>query len=341
MVDPRRGSSIFDRIGALRSRFAQQLGIIIPLVRLKDDITLEPTAYEIRISDHTVAKGKLETDMFLAMQSDATQMHVEGIKTTEPVYGLPALWITKENKEKAELSGYTVIDPESVFITHLSETLRKHAHELLTREDVQVLVDRLRKTQPSLVGEVIGELISIGLLQRVLKNLLANSISVKELTAILESLGENAPKTKNADTLTELARKSLSRTITEQYKDQNGKIQAITLEPALEHQMTASLQQQPNGLMNLSLPADTAMQISRNIAMAWKTVMENGTEKVVLLCDSRLRSSLASMLARTVPPLAVIAYDEIALSAEIEPLETINIQQTELMAGNTHQLAGV
>ena len=341
MVDPRRGSSIFDRIGALRRRFAQQLGIIIPLVRLKDDIALEPTAYEIRISDHTVAKGKLETDMFLAMESGATHMLVEGIKTTEPVYGLPALWITKANKEKAELSGYTVIDPESVFITHLSETLRKHAHELLTREDVQILVDRLRKTQPSLVGEVIGELISIGLLQRVLKNLLANSIPVKELTAILESLGENAPKTKNADTLTELARKSLSRTITEQYKDQNGKIQAITLEPILEHQMTASLQQQPNGLMNLSLPADTVMQISRNIAMAWKNVMENGTEKVVLLCDSRLRSSLASMLARTVPPLAVIAYDEIVLSAEIEPIETINVQQTELMAGNTRQLVGV
>ncbi|MCK4886787.1 MAG: flagellar biosynthesis protein FlhA [Planctomycetes bacterium] len=341
MVDPRKGSSIFDRIGALRRRFAQQLGIIIPLVRLKDDIALEPTAYEIRISDHTVAKGKLETDMFLAMDSGTTQMPIEGIKTTEPVYGLPALWITKANKEKAELSGYTIIDPESVFITHLSETLKKHAHELITREDVQMLVDRLRKTQPSLVGEVIGELVSIGLLQRVLKNLLANSIPVKEITAILESLGENAPKTKNAETLTELVRKSLSRTITEQYKDQNGKIQAITLEPVLEHQMTASLQQQPNGLMNLSLPADTAMEISKNIAMAWKKLMENGVEKVVLLCDSRLRSSLASMLARTVPPLAVIAYDEIVLSAEIEPLETINIQQTELMTDNTPQLAGV
>ena len=341
MVDPRKGSSIFDRIGALRRRFAQQLGIIIPLVRLKDDIALEPTAYEIRISDHTVAKGKLETDMFLAMDSGNTQMPIEGIKTNEPVYGLPALWITKANKEKAELSGYTIIDPESVFITHLSETLKKHAHELITREDVQMLVDRLRKTQPSLVGEVIGELVSIGLLQRVLKNLLANSIPVKEITAILESLGENAPKTKNAETLTELVRKSLSRTITEQYKDQNGKIQAITLEPVLEHQMTASLQPQPNGLMNLSLPADTAMEISKNIAMAWKKLMENGVEKVVLLCDSRLRSSLASMLARTVPPLAVIAYDEIVLSAEIEPLETINIQQTELMTDNTPQLAGV
>jgi len=341
MVDPRKGSSIFDRIGALRRRFAQQLGIIIPLVRLKDDITLESTAYEIRISDHTVAKGKLETDMFLAMESGTIHMPVEGIKTTEPVYGLPALWVTKANKEKAELGGYTIIDPESVFITHLSETLRKHAHELITREDVQMLVDRLRKTQPSLVGEVIGELVSIGLLQRVLKNLLANLIPVKEMAAILESLGENAPKTKNAETLTELVRKSLSRTITEQYKDQNGKIQAITLEPSLEHQMTASLQQQTNGLMNLSLSADIAMQISRDIAMAWKKLMENGIEKVVLLCDSRLRSSLASMLARTVPPLSVIAYDEIVLSAEIEPLETINIPQTDMSNENSPQLAGV
>ncbi|HPS54201.1 MAG TPA: flagellar biosynthesis protein FlhA [Sedimentisphaerales bacterium] len=341
MVDPRKGSSIFDRIGALRRRFAQQLGIIIPLVRLKDDITLEPTAYQIRISDHTVAKGKLETDMFLAMDSGSIRTPVDGIKTTEPVYGLPALWVTKANKEKAELNGYTIIDPESVFITHLSETLRKHAHELLTREDVQMLVDRLRKTQPSLVGEVIGELVSIGLLQRVLKNLLADSIPVKELTAILEALGENASKTKNAETLTEMVRKSLSRTITEQYKDQNGKLKAITLEPALEHQMTSSLQQQPNGVMNLSLPADTAMQIGRNIAMAWKKIMENGVEKVVLLCDSRLRSALASMLARTVPPLAVIAYDEIILSAEIEPLETINIRQAGLTAHNTPQLAGI
>jgi len=341
MVDPRKGSSIFDRIGALRRRFAQQLGIIIPLVRLKDDITREPTAYQIRISDHTVAKGKLETDMFLAMDSGSIRTPVDGIKTTEPVYGLPALWVTKANKEKAELNGYTIIDPESVFITHLSETLRKHAHELLTREDVQMLVDRLRKTQPSLVGEVIGELVSIGLLQRVLKNLLADSIPVKELTAILEALGENASKTKNAETLTEMVRKSLSRTITEQYKDQNGKLKAITLEPALEHQMTSSLQQQPNGVMNLSLPADTAMQIGRNIAMAWKKIMENGVEKVVLLCDSRLRSALASMLARTVPPLAVIAYDEIILSAEIEPLETINIRQAGLTAHNTPQLAGI
>jgi flagellar biosynthesis protein FlhA len=331
MVDPRKNTTIFDRIGALRRRFAQQLGIIIPLVRLRDNINLEPTAYEIRLSDHTVAKGKLEPDMFLAMDSGNVRNKVQGIETAEPVYGLPALWVRTEDKEKAELSGYTVIDPESVFITHLSETLRKHAHELLTREDVQMLVDRLRKEQPSLVGEVVGELAPIGLLQSVLKNLLKNQISIRELTAILESLGEHASKTKNSITLIEMVRKRLSRTITEQYKDETGKISAITLEPALEHHMTSTLQQQAEEI-TLQLPTEIAMDISKKTAQAWRASMDRGKDKVVLLCDSRLRSSLAAMLSRTVPPLPVIAYDEIVLGTEVEPIEAISVQQAELTA---------
>jgi len=330
MVDPRKDSAIFERIGALRRKFAQELGIIIPLVRLRDNINLESTAYEIRLFEHLVAKGWLEPDMFLAMDSGSVQTKVEGIKTTEPVYGLPALWITPANKEKAELNGYTVIDPESVFITHLSETLRKHADELLTREDVQLLVERLRKTQPSLVGEVVGQDrdVSIGLLQRVLKNLLKNGISIRELTIILESLGENAKKTKNSVALTEMVRKSLSRTITNQLQGEDGKISAITLEPALEHQMSSSLRQEAETI-TLALPTEMAMDISRKTAQAWKTVMDKGIDKVVLLCDSRLRAPLAAMLSRTVPPLPVVAYDEILLGTEVEPIEVISIKQTE------------
>jgi len=319
LVDPRKDSTIFDRIGALRRKFARDLGIIMPLVRLRDNINLEPTTYEIRIFDHIVSTGRLEPNMFLAMDAGSVREKVGGIETTEPVYGLPALWIGPNDKDKAELNGYTVIDPESVFITHLSETLRKHADELLTREDVQLLVDRLRKTQPSLIGEVVGELVPVGMLQRVLKNLLLNKIPVRELTTILEALGEHAAKTKNTDVLTELVRKSLSRTITDQYKNQSGKISAITLEPVLEHQMSAGLQQEADQL-NLALPTDTAMDISRQIAQAWKTAMDSGMDKIVLLCDSRLRGPVATMLARTVPPLPVIAYDEIVLGTEIEPV---------------------
>ena len=331
MVDPRKDSTIFDRIGALRRKFAQELGIVIPLVRLRDNINLEPTTYEIKILDHTVAKGQLEPNMFLAMDAGNVQTKVEGIETTEPVYGLPALWIAPADKERAGLNGYTVIDPESVFITHLSETMKKHADELLTREDVQLLVDRLRKTQPSLVGEVVGADggITIGLLQRVLKKLLTDAIPIRELTVILESLGENASKTKNTDILTEMVRKSLSRTITELYKNEAGKISALTLNPALEHQMVSTLRQEADGI-NLALPTEMAMDISRKIAQAWKEAMDKGRDKVVLLCDSRLRSPLAAMLSRTVSLLPVVAYDEIVLGTEVEPIETISIRQNEM-----------
>jgi flagellar biosynthesis protein FlhA len=339
MVDPRKSNAIFERIGALRRNFAQQLGIIIPLVRLRDDINLEPRAYEIKISEMPVAKARLEPDMYLAMDPGTVQNKVEGIKTAEPVYGLPALWITHDKKEKAELYGYTVIDPESVFITHLSETLKRHADELLTREDVQVLIDRLRKNQPSLVGEIIGtdSPISIGLLQRVLKNLLKDGIPIRELTTILESLSEHASKTKNIMALTELVRKSLSRTITELYKDESGTISAITFEPVCEHHIISTLREE-SGHISLALPAETVMQLSRNVAQAWKAVMDKGKDKVVLLCESRLRSPLSAMLSRTVPLLPVIAYDEIVLGTDIEPIETINIQQT-LAAGGQEQMS--
>jgi len=340
MVDPRKDSTIFDRIGALRRKFAQELGIIIPLVRLRDNINLDPTTYEIKLFDHTIAKGRLEPNMFLAMDSGAVQTKVQGIETTEPVYGLPALWIAPASKERAEVNGYTVIDPESVFITHLSETLKKHADELLTREDVQLLVDRLRKTQPSLVGEVVGELVPVGMLQGVLKNLLKDRIPIRELTAILESLGEHASKTKNNEVLTEMARKRLSRTITDLYKDDSGKVLAITLEPALEHQITSTLQQEADQI-KLALPTEIAIDISRKIAQAWKTAMEKGKDKVVLLCDSRVRAPLAAMLSRTVPPLPIIAYDEIALGTEVEPIEAISVQQTESTAPEKQELVEV
>lgn len=340
LVDPRKDSAIFDRIGALRRKFAQQFGIVIPLVRLRDNINIDSNAYEIRLFDHTVAAGRLEPNMFLAMDSGAARSKIEGIPTTEPVYGLPALWITDTMKEKAELNGYTVIDPESVFITHLSETLKKHADELLTREDVQQLVDRLRKTQPSLVGDIVGELVPIGTLQRVLKNLLRNGIPIRELSVILEALGESANKTKNPEILTEIVRKHLSRTITEQYKDRNGKVQAITLDPALENQMASSLRQEGDALA-MGLPSETTMAFSSAAADAWKTVMDKGVEKVVLLCDSRLRMPLAAMLNRSLPQLPVVAYNEIALGTDIEPLQTISLpQQSAKIAGAKPELVG-
>jgi len=331
MVDPRKNNTIFDRIGALRRQFAQQMGIVIPLVRLRDDLNLEPNAYEIRLCEIPVAKGFLEPDMFLAMDSGVVQQKIDGIKTTEPVYGLPALWITAAKKEAAELAGYTVIDPESVFITHLSETLRRHADEMLTREDVQVLIDRLRKNQPSLVGEVVGTEgeVSSGILQRVLRNLLRSGIPIRELTAILEALAENASKTKNVNVLTEIVRKSLARTITEQYKDAKGKVAAIAFDPVFEHQLTSSLRQE-GGELILGVSAETAIDLNRKAADAWKSAMDQGRDKVVLLCDARLRAPLAQMLARSLPMLPVVAYDEIVMGTDVTPVATISVALDEM-----------
>jgi flagellar biosynthesis protein FlhA len=328
MVDPRKKSNLMDRIAALRRKFAQEYGVIMPLVRLRDNITLEPNTYEIRLYDHVIASGKIEPDKFLAMDPGVVHKPVSGIKTTEPVYGLPALWITPAGKEAAELAGYTVIDPESVLITHLSETLQKHAHELLTRDDVQKLVERLRTSQPSLVGEVIGELVPAGLLQRVLQNLLEEQVAVRDLTHIIESLGEAAPRTKNARLLTEVVRKSLARTITEKYKDFAGRVSAIALDPSLEHHLVISLRNDHDD-MTLAVEPELTMELNKQIAKAWKSIMDKGHDKAVVLCDSRLRSVLRGIFTRAVPRIPVLAYDEIVAGTPVDAVETITVQLRE------------
>ncbi len=324
LVDPRKKTSIFDRIGALRKKFAQKYGFIIPLVRLRDNISLEPNAYEIRLYDHVIASGTLEPGRYLAMDPGTVQRPVKGISTKEPVYGLPALWINEADKEKAELAGYTVIDPESVLMTHLSETLSRHAHELLTREDVQQLLERLRKVQPSLVGEVVPEVVSVGLLQRVLQNLLREEISIRDLPLILEALGEHGGRTKNAVLLTELARKALARTITEQHKANDGTLYAITLDPTVEHTLLGQVNQS-NDAIGLSVDPETASCLGQAAAQAWKAVMEKGIDHAIVLCDARLRAGLRTLLQRTIPRLPIIAYDEIVPASPIEPVEMLTL----------------
>jgi flagellar biosynthesis protein FlhA len=178
------------------------------------------------------------------------------------------------------------------------------------------------------------------MLQRLLKNIIRDGIPIRELTAILESLGEHAPKTTNVAVLTEMVRKRLSRTITELHKNADSKILAITLEPALEHQMSSTLQQNGDGI-SLALPTELAMDVSRAVARVWRAVMDAGHEGVILLCDSRLRSSLAEMLSRTVPLMPVVAYDEIVLGTEVEPIETVSIHQGGSAAPNEQELATV
>jgi flagellar biosynthesis protein FlhA len=321
----------------LRKKFAQTFGFIIPLVRLRDSINLDPTTYEIRLYDHAIATGTIEPDKYLAMDSGAVQRPVKGIATQEPVYGLPALWIHESDKEAAELSGYTVIDPESVLMTHLSETLSRHASELLTREDVQTLLERLRKSQPSLVGEVVPEIISVGLLQRVLQNLLKEGVSIRDLPLILEAMGEHGGRTKSASLLTEFARKSLARAITAQQMSPDGKLYVITLEPSLEHTLINSVNQ-TGDTIQLAIGPDVASPLRQQISEAWKAVMEKGTERVTLLCDARVRPGLKELLSRSIHQLPVVAYDEFSPGVNIEPVETVSLPNTAEAVDNLMQM---
>ncbi len=326
-VDPRRKDSLFHRIAPLRKRFAREYGIVLPLIRLRDNMALDTNAYEVRLYGHIVAQGRLEPDRLLAMDPGTVQRPLKGQTTTEPVFNLPALWITQDQKEEAELAGYTVVDPESVLVTHLSEVLRRHAHEVLSRDDVQTLVDRLREHQPTLVGSVVGESVSMGLLHRVLQNLLKDGIPVRNLAQILEALGDHAARTKDPATLTELVRKTLVRTITEQHRDPQGRIVAIVFNPTLEYELRDALVSE-NGSESLSLAPDRALELSRRITAAWTEAMNAGHDKAVLLCDFRLRPHLAAMLSRQLAQLPIVAYDEIAVGTAVEAVATISLGPT-------------
>ncbi|MHC4294573.1 MAG: flagellar biosynthesis protein FlhA [Planctomycetota bacterium] len=327
VVDPRRKDSLSHRIAPLRRKFAQELGIVLPLIRLRDNVALQPNAYEIRLHNHVVASGKLEPELLLAINPGTVESPVKGASAQEPVFGLPALWIGPDQKEQAEINGYTVVDPESVLVTHLSETLRVHAQELLSRDDVQVLIDRLRKKQPALVDGVIGDPVPIGLLHRVLQMLLKDGIAIRDLAQILETLGDHATRTKDPAMLTELTRKALVRTITEQHSDADGKIAGIIFDPTLEYELRNAITREGDADM-LAMSPDRAMEMAQRIADAWGKVMGEGREKVVLLCDYRIRRHLARMLERQLPQLPVLAYDEISIGTEIQTVETIALQPT-------------
>ncbi len=324
-VDPRRSESVSHRIAPLRRKFAQQYGLVLPLVRLRDSVGLEPNSYEIRLYNHVISSGQIRSDRYLAMDPGTVREKVPGEDAQEPVFNLPALWIDPQHKEQAELNGYTVVDPETVLITHLAESLKRHAHELLSRDDVQTLVDRLRQKEPALVDETIGKTVRLGLLQRVLQNLLRDDIPIKDLRQIVETLGDFADRTKDPRTLTEMVRKSLVRTITEQHTDSEGRISAVTLDTTAEYDLCNALDGgDGGGLANLELSPQKTMELVNGITDRWKRAMESGRGKVVMLCEPRLRAPIARLLARQLPQLPVLAYDEIAIGTPVDSAGTVS-----------------
>ena len=243
-----------DRVVMIRRQMALELGLIVPVVRLRDNIQLDPNEYVIKIKGTVVAQGQVIADRFLAMDPGIAEGEIEGIDTVEPAFGLPAKWIDEDHRERAELMGYTVVDPPSIIATHLTEVIKQYGHELLGRQEVQSLLDNLRERNPVLVDEVVPKLLSLGELQKVLANLIRESVSIRDMVTILETLADYAGIVRDPDLLTEYVRQALSRTITQRFiPDNKGKV--ITLDSQLEKDIMDSVQQTEHGSY-LSMPPD-------------------------------------------------------------------------------------
>jgi flagellar biosynthesis protein FlhA len=325
IVDPQQTPGLMDRIAALRRKFARSLGLMVPLVRVRSNIDLDGSEYVIKLYDSPVARGELQVGKFLAMNPGLSAERIAGEQTREPVYGLPAVWIDESRRERAELAGYTVADPQSVLITHLSDIITRYAHELLTREDVQTLLDAVKEAAPTLVADVVPNVVSLAQLQKVLQNLLREGIPIRQLERILEALGEYGQRTKDAALLTELVRRTLARTITNVHRDQQGKLWVITIDPTTEY----GLKQQVVGegeQLSLTLTPEQGTELVRRTAEHFERAVARGMESAVLLCDPVLRPHLARLLARHVPQLPVLAYDELSEEAEVGSLSAVSLE---------------
>ncbi len=327
LVDVRQDGVLLERIKMIRRRCARELGIIVPLIRIRDDMSLPPNGYSIIIKENVVARGEVMLNHYLAMETGRVTEKIEGIPTTEPTNNIPALWIREENKEKAQMAGYMVVDPVTVIATHLMETINKHAHELLTRQDVRRLLDRLSERYPALVDDLVPNLLSLGTVQKVLQNLLKERVPIRDLITILETLSDHAQTTKDPMLLTEFVRRSLGRTICKELVDEDGTLKVLTLSPEVERNIADAIQDR-DGTMYLALDPDMAQRIVNGIASAITEMPHLQIQPVILCAEPLVRPFLRQLVERFIPGLAVLSYEEIPPEMEVKPLGVVNIEGT-------------
>lgn len=323
MADAQQGGDLADRVVMIRRQCALELGMVIPSIRLRDNIQLKTNEYVVKIRGNEVARGEVLPDCFLAMNPGDDKHKIKGIETVEPSFGLPALWITKTEREKAELYEYTIVDPPSVIATHLTEILKRHGHELLDRQQVQDLINNLKETQPALVDEVFPRLFTVGDLQKVLSNLLKESVCIRDLVTIVETMADYAAVTKNCDALTEYVRQRCKRTISRKhFRDRTA--QVITLDPKLEQIIIEKVRQTDQGSF-VALTPDQIHQVLSQLRRAIEDVMETGISPVVLTSPS-VRPHFKKMTEQLAPDLTVLSYNEIENSIEIKAERMVSIQ---------------
>ncbi|WP_040948684.1 flagellar biosynthesis protein FlhA [Gorillibacterium massiliense] len=323
LADTHQGGDLLDRIILIRRQCALELGIVVPVIRIRDNIQLKPNEYVIKIKGNLVARGELLLNHYLAMSPGFEDEAVHGIETTEPAFGLPALWIDENVKERAEMSGYTVVDPPSVVATHLTEVIKKHAHELLGRQETKALVENVKESYPALVDELVPSILSIGDIQKVLGKMLREKISVRDMVTILETLADYGTYTKDPDILTEYVRQALSRQITQQFSSAGDSLKVITVGPALERKIAEAVQQSEQGSY-LAMDPSYSQIIYQRVGEQVNRAVQAGQQPIILTSPT-IRMYLKQLLERTMQDIPVLSYSELEPNVEIQSLGVVNI----------------
>lgn len=324
LADARAGGDLPQRVSATRRQIALELGIVMPGVRIRDNAVLPTDAYVIKLRGETIVEGRIEANRLLAIGTPVNPDLVPGFPTKEPVFGLDALWIDEEMRGQAERNGLTVVEPGAMIATHLGEVVRNHAADLLSRQDVADLLENAKQTDEAAVTDTVPGIVSLGELQKVLQHLLRERIPVRDLTTILETVADFAPKVNDPDQLGELVRAALGRTVTRQHLDSERKLYCITLEPVLERQIQESLQQSASGSA-LALDPDTVAAIIQEAAQTVDAAKSEG-KSPVLLCSVSVRLPLRRLFDRHLPRLPILAYNEVASTADVEIIGQIGSQ---------------
>jgi flagellar biosynthesis protein FlhA len=322
LVDQSTGGDLIDRITMVRQKVAVELGLIIPTVRIRDDLHLKANDYAIKLKGATVASGVVHPNMLMIIDPGVVIDPItDGIPGRDPAFGVPAVWVQKAQKDRAEMAGYTVVEPSSVITTHLAEMIKTFAAEIITRQDTQALIDHVRQNNPAVVNELIPDLMTLGEVQKVLQHLLRERISIRDLVTILETLADNAGRTKDVDFLGEWVRSALARSICKQYVDENsGALQGITLDPGLEHRLLEAV---TPGVPNMVLEPSASRALIQNLTQQMERMIALGFQQPVLLCMAALRLPLRRLTERSLPQLVILSYNEIVPNTEVRAVGAI------------------
>ena len=321
LADPSRGGDLLDRVKRIRKNVAADIGIIVPKVRIRDNFQLDQHQYRIKIAGMAVAQGEVHPGMLLAMDSGVTTGTIPGTPTQDPAFGTPALWIDSSVRDQAEMLSYTVVDPAAVIATHLTETVRKHADEILTRDAAKHLVEELKQTSPAVVEELIPGLMKLGEVQQILQILLREQVPIRNLSSVLETLGDYAARTKDPILLTEFIRARMARTLSSRHRDADGCLHVVTLDPALEDRVLAGFEHTERGLfIRMSPPA---VEATCRLIAAEVEKLTLANHAPIVLVNPQIRPALREMTSSHLPDLTVLSYNEITRDTKIEAVAMV------------------